>query len=109
MVFRPGRDDESYTGIGRGAIRLARIPVFVDAEGPFGSTTSDSERSMVTLQTVRLLLLVISYCGPDLLAAAPGSGRRLVPSLHGRRNDRDRPVLVSPAFEGGVWAYPARV
>jgi DNA/RNA-binding domain of Phe-tRNA-synthetase-like protein len=69
VVFRPGRAEESYAGIGRGAIKLARIPVFVDAQGPFASTTSDSERSMVTLQTGRLALLVISYGGPDLLPA----------------------------------------
>lgn len=70
VVFRPGRADESYAGIGRGAIKLAQIPVFVDAHGPFASTTSDSERSMVTVDTRRMALFVISYGGPDLLPGA---------------------------------------
>lgn len=69
VVFRPGHADESYAGIGRGEIKLARIPVFVDAQGPFASTTSDSERSRVTPETERLGLFVISYGGNGLLPA----------------------------------------
>jgi DNA/RNA-binding domain of Phe-tRNA-synthetase-like protein len=69
VVFRPGRAEECYTGIGRGPIRLEHIPVFVDAQGPFASTTSDSERSMVTLATERLVLFLISYGGAALLPA----------------------------------------
>ncbi|MGO8745460.1 MAG: B3/4 domain-containing protein [Thermoguttaceae bacterium] len=33
VEFRVGREDESYAGIGRGKIKLARIPVFADANG----------------------------------------------------------------------------
>jgi len=73
VVFRAGRDGESYAGIGRGQIKMASIPLFADASGPFASTTSDSERSMVTLQTTRILMLVISFGGPDGL---PESLRR---------------------------------
>ncbi len=64
IVLRPGRAQESYAGIGRGAIKLEAIPVFVDQLGPFASTTSDSERSMVSLTTERILMLVISFDGP---------------------------------------------
>lgn len=65
VVFRAGRPSESYAGIGRGQINLASIPVFADELGPFASTTSDSERSMVTLDAHRILMLVISFGGPD--------------------------------------------
>ena len=56
-------DGESYAGIGRGDIKLGRIPVFVDAHGPFGSTTSDSERTMVRLDTKQVIQLIISFGG----------------------------------------------
>jgi DNA/RNA-binding domain of Phe-tRNA-synthetase-like protein len=65
VVFRVGQEGESYAGIGRGEIKLARIPVFVDTLGPFGSTTSDSERTMVRLDTARVMLLIISFGGRE--------------------------------------------
>src|SRR5579871_441668 len=43
IVFRVGRQDESYTGIGRDLINVSELPVFADELGPFGSPTSDSE------------------------------------------------------------------
>jgi DNA/RNA-binding domain of Phe-tRNA-synthetase-like protein len=70
MVFRAGRPGESYAGIGRGEMKIAGLPVFADRRGPFGSTTSDSERTMVQLQTTRILLVVISFIGSGQLAAA---------------------------------------
>jgi DNA/RNA-binding domain of Phe-tRNA-synthetase-like protein len=65
VVFRIGQEGESYAGIGRGEIKLARIPMFVDATGPFGSTTSDSERTMVQLGTAHAMLLIISFGGRE--------------------------------------------
>ena len=56
---------ESYTGIGRGEIKIAGLPVFADALGPFGSTTSDSERTMVRLETTRILMVVICFLGAE--------------------------------------------
>ncbi len=63
VVFRAGRHGESYLGIGRGEIKVAGLPVFADALGPFGSTTSDSERTMVRLETTRIVMVVISFVG----------------------------------------------
>lgn len=70
VVFRPGREGESYAGIGRGLINLAGLPVFADAAGPFASTTSDCERTKVTLETRRIVLLVISFGGREGLDEA---------------------------------------
>jgi DNA/RNA-binding domain of Phe-tRNA-synthetase-like protein len=44
VVFRVGQPGEAYSGIGRGEIKIEGLPVFADQLGPFGSTTSDSER-----------------------------------------------------------------
>ena len=49
IELRIGAAGESYKGIGKDLINIESLPVFADAEGPFGSPTSDSERAMVTL------------------------------------------------------------
>jgi DNA/RNA-binding domain of Phe-tRNA-synthetase-like protein len=61
VVFRAGLPGESYAGIGRGEIKIEGLPVFSDQLGPFGSTTSDSERTMVRLETNRILMVIISF------------------------------------------------
>jgi DNA/RNA-binding domain of Phe-tRNA-synthetase-like protein len=68
IAFRVGRQGESYTGIGRDLINVSELPVFADELGPFGSPTSDSERAMVTLDTVRLLMVITSFAGAADLA-----------------------------------------
>ena len=70
IIFRIGQSGESYSGIGRGDIRLENLPVFADLAGPVGSTTSDSERAMVRLETARILMVIISFGGPDRLDEA---------------------------------------
>ena len=64
VTFRAGRAGETYKGIGKYALNLEGLPVFSDDLGPFGSPTSDSERTMVTSETERILLVVISFGGP---------------------------------------------
>jgi DNA/RNA-binding domain of Phe-tRNA-synthetase-like protein len=68
VVFRIGREGESYKGIGRDTINVSELPVYSDELGPFGSPTSDSERAMVTLGTVSLLMVITSFAGDADLA-----------------------------------------
>ncbi len=49
LAFRKAAEGESYEAIGRGPFNLENLPVLADARGPFGSPTSDSERSMIAL------------------------------------------------------------
>lgn len=67
IVFRIGRDGESYKGIGKETINIAELPVFADENGPFGSPTSDSERAMITPETHDLMMVVISFTGQESL------------------------------------------
>ena len=69
IVFRSGRAGETYKGIGKYDLNLEGLPVFCDALGPHGSPTSDSERTMVTEATKRVLGIIISFGGADGLAA----------------------------------------
>src|SRR5271156_4042922 len=67
IVFRAGRAGETYKGIGKYDLNLEGLPVFCDATGPHGSPTSDSERTMVTPATQRVLAIVVSFGGADTL------------------------------------------
>jgi len=65
IVFRAGRAGETYKGIGKYDLNLEGLPVFCDAAGPHGSPTSDSERTMVTLATKQVIVIIISFGGAD--------------------------------------------
>src|SRR5258708_33218184 len=68
IVFRAGRAGETYKGIGKHDLNLEGLPVFCDAIGPHGSPTSDSERTMVTSETKKVLAIIVSFEGPESLA-----------------------------------------
>jgi DNA/RNA-binding domain of Phe-tRNA-synthetase-like protein len=78
IVLRAGRVGETYKGIGKYDLNLEGLPVFSDALGPFGSPTSDSERTMVTADTQRVLLVVISFGGAVRLAPWGARARELL-------------------------------
>ena len=69
-VFRKARPGETYAAIGRYQMNLENLPVFADAEGPFGSPTSDSERTMITDETATLLFVIIALGGDPTLAGS---------------------------------------
>ena len=58
-----GRAGEPYEGIGRGVINIEGLPVYRDAEGGVGTPTSDHERTIITLSTTHLLVLINGYDG----------------------------------------------
>ena len=63
IVMRRGMPGETYPGIGKDAIDLENLLVLTDDEGSFGSSMSDSTRSMVTLETTDVL--VVLHCFED--------------------------------------------
>lgn len=63
IEFRAGRAGETYKGIGKYDLNLEGLPLFADASGPHGSATSDSERTMVTLETRRVLAILVAFGG----------------------------------------------
>jgi DNA/RNA-binding domain of Phe-tRNA-synthetase-like protein len=67
IVFRAGRAGETYKGIGKYDLNLEGLPLFADDQGPHGSATSDSERTMVTSQTEGILAIIVSFSGPESL------------------------------------------
>lgn len=69
VEFGIGQKDEAYEGIGRGALNIEFMPVFRDAGGAFGTSTSDSVRTCVTSETSRFLMIIIDYGASSLSLA----------------------------------------
>jgi len=65
IVFRAGREGETYKGIGKYDLNLEGLPLFADTGGPHGSATSDSERTMVAGATKQVLAVLISFSGME--------------------------------------------
>lgn len=63
VIIRLGTSEDNYYGIGRGKLNITNIPLYEDQTGPFGSVTSDTERTMITENTNRILLFLISFSG----------------------------------------------
>ena len=70
LVLRRGAPGEAYDGIGKEALNLDGLPVLADAEGPFGSPTSDSRRTMVTETTAEVFAVVFGVTGRAALEPA---------------------------------------
>lgn len=65
--FTIADEGEKYDAIGKGEINITNLPVFYDESGNFGSTTSDSTRAMITTNTKRILMNIISFNGDEEL------------------------------------------
>ncbi|MEG1580372.1 MAG: phenylalanine--tRNA ligase beta subunit-related protein [Bacteroidaceae bacterium] len=63
LTLGVGRAGEPYEGIGRGHLNIEFMPVYRDAIGGVGTPTSDNERTKITLQTERILVIINGYDG----------------------------------------------
>ncbi len=75
-----GTADDVFEGIGRGVLNIEGLPVWRDAVGGVGTPTSDHERTKLTSDTTRLLMIVNAYSGhnglPEVLDLATDLLRR---------------------------------
>jgi DNA/RNA-binding domain of Phe-tRNA-synthetase-like protein len=61
ILFRLGKAEEVYRGLGKGILNIENLPVLSDQRGAFGSATSDSERTAITVDTKDFLLVIFNY------------------------------------------------
>lgn len=61
-----GHEGEPYEAIGRGTLNIANLPVYRDELGAFATPTSDSTRTMLSLDTTHVLILINGYDGDEL-------------------------------------------
>lgn len=83
LIFRIGQEEETYKGIGKEEIHIGGLPVLADQEGAIGSSTSDSERAMITEQTEEVLTLIYSFSENEDLEEALGYGKRYLEEYAG--------------------------
>src|SRR5579862_5997834 len=86
VEFRAGRAGETYKGIGKYDLNLEGLPLFADATGPHGSANSDSERTMVTDATKKVLAIIISFGGTAALDSAAQRMKELLGSFCAAKN-----------------------
>ena len=76
LVFRIGREGETYKGIGKDEINIEKLPVIADEKGAIGSSTSDSGRAMITENAREVLTLIYSFSDNDDLEKALEYGKK---------------------------------
>ena len=76
LVFRVGREGETYKGIGKEEINIEYLPVLADEKGAIGSSTSDSERAMITDSAKEVLTLIYSFSRNEDLEKALEYGKK---------------------------------
>lgn len=69
ITFGIGLPEEPYSGIGRGELNIENLPVFRDEKGAFGTPTSDSQRTEVSLNTTHFLMILIDFGSDNQLEA----------------------------------------
>ena len=83
LVFRVGKPGETYKGIGKDDINIEGLPVLADEKGAIGSSTSDSERAMITEKAKEVLTLVYSFSDNKDLENAMEYGKKYLEKYAG--------------------------
>ena len=95
LVFRKAAPGETYEAIGRGPLNLENLPVLADAQGPFGSPASDSERSMITKDTEMVLMVIYGFGEAKALPRAVDFAEECLTSYGTAENIETAVVTVS--------------
>jgi len=73
-----GTASDIFQAIGRGILNVEGLPLFKDAAGGIGTPTSDNERTKLTMETRRLLMIINGYSGEKGLQQASEQARMLL-------------------------------
>ena len=58
-----GTSDDEFEAIGRGFLNVEGLPLYKDKTGGIGTPTSDNERTKISADTTRLLMIINGYSG----------------------------------------------
>lgn len=61
LTLGRGREGEEFHAIGRGLLNIDGLPVYRDAVGGIGTPTSDEDRTKLSSETCRLLMVINIY------------------------------------------------
>jgi DNA/RNA-binding domain of Phe-tRNA-synthetase-like protein len=65
-----GSDKDEFEAIGRGALNVVGLPLYRDETGGIGTPTSDHERTKISPNTTKLLMIINGYSGNEGLKEA---------------------------------------
>ena len=65
-----GTDKDEFEAIGRGILNVEGLPLYRDQTGGIGTPTSDHERTKLSANTKKLLMIINGYSGNDGLREA---------------------------------------
>lgn len=99
LVLGIGVADEKFAAIGRGQLNIEGLPVYRDEVGGIGTPTSDEERTKITANTTRLLMLINGYSGEEGLQEAVEYAVRLL-KKYVQAKDVETEILRSSGQSG---------
>jgi len=73
-----GTTNDEFEAIGRGSLNVDGLPLYRDRVGGIGTPTSDNERTKISIETTRLLMIINDYGGTDDLQSAVDDSLKLL-------------------------------
>lgn len=73
-----GTTNDEFEAIGRGSLNVEGLPLYRDRVGGIGTPTSDNERTKISIETTRLLMVINDYGGTDDLQSAVDDALKLL-------------------------------
>lgn len=65
LTLGVGKANENFEAIGRGQLNIEGLPVYRDSIGGIGTPSSDEERTKITSNTTRILIIINGYSGKE--------------------------------------------
>lgn len=81
-----GRAEDEYFGIGRGKLNIDGLPVLRDNNGAFGCPTSDSNRTMITETSQKILFVFFDFLPNENLSDIMKNSMHLLEKFTNSKN-----------------------
>ena len=65
LTLDKGRKEDIFNAIGRGRVKIENLPIYKDNTGSIGTPTSDEERTKISINTKKILILINAYSGNE--------------------------------------------
>lgn len=65
LTLDKGRKEDIFNAIGRGLLNIENLPIYKDNTGGIGTPTSDEERTKISINTKKILILINAYSGNE--------------------------------------------
>ncbi len=87
-----GKKEEKFEAIARGFLNIENLPVYRDSIGGIGTPTSDEERTKISNNTNKLLMLLNAYSGKEGLDEAIEYSKYVLEKYVGAENMRIKQI-----------------